>query len=329
MNNFVLFFSALIPVVLLCWYIYSKDRIEKEPVGLLLTLLFVGAAVYFPVIFLENNVIGLIDQMFASEKTHSLSGYAIFNSERSFAMHSAACAFGAIALVEEVTKWLLLFLITHRNKDFDHLFDGVVYAVFLSLGFAAAENVFYALRDGWGTFILRSITSVPGQMIFGVLMGYFYTMWHMYFIASKEEKELAEAGEIAMDRPFNSNIWIILSCVLPIILHGCYSFLHFFTSDIMTIVFYVFLIILYIFCFIGIYRLSSVDSSDKRIVEKMIKKKYPQLYKSKGKFVVGIKCSWSMSFHCESATLSGDICICFFAIACCFISDPFLGNYNL
>ena len=281
MNSLILSFVALIPVVILCWYIYSKDRMEKEPIGLLFLLLFAGVISYFPAIYAENNLIGMIDQMFLDEMTYSLSGYAVFDSEKSFALHSASCGFGAIALVEESIKWILLFLITYKNKNFDHLFDGVVYAVFLSLGFAAAENVFYAIRDGWGTFILRSLTSVPGHMTFGVLMGYCYTMWHMYFAAAKKEKELSEAGMITINRPFHSEAWIFASVLLPILLHGCYSFLRFFTSDVMTIVFYIFIILLYILCFFGVRRLSDADSSEESIADQMIRRKYPELYRRK------------------------------------------------
>ena len=38
MNSLILSLAALIPAVLLCWYIYSKDKIEKEPAGLLFLL---------------------------------------------------------------------------------------------------------------------------------------------------------------------------------------------------------------------------------------------------------------------------------------------------
>lgn len=277
MNSIILSLVALIPAVLLCWYIYNKDRVEKEPVFLLLILFVTGAIVYLPVISAENYMIGLLDRAFISQITYSLTGVASFASESSFAAHSAACAFLGIALVEEAVKWLLLYFVTARNKNFDHLFDGVVYAVFLALGFAAMENMFYAVRDGWATFVLRSLTSVPGHMTFGVLMGYCYTMWHTYLVARNKERELASAGAITLEKPFNSGIWLIFSFVLPILLHGCYSFLRFFTSDVMLVVFYVFIIGLYGLCFYGVHQLSDTDSSDDRVADRMIGKKYPYL----------------------------------------------------
>lgn len=277
MNSIILSLVALIPAVFLCWYIYSKDRVEKEPLGLLGILFAVGAVIYIPVIYVENSIIGLLDRLFASQISYSLTGVASFESASSFAVHSAACAFLGIALIEEAVKWILLYFITSKNKNFDHLFDGIVYAVFLSLGFAAMENVFYAVRDGWTTFVLRSLTSVPGHMTFGVLMGYCYTMWHTYLVAKEKERELSSAGTITLEKPFNSGIWLAVSVLFPVVLHGCYSFLSFFTSDIMLVIFYGFIILLYGFCFYGVHQLSDSDSSDDRVADRMISKKYPYL----------------------------------------------------
>lgn len=275
MDAIILSLVALIPAVLLCWYIYCKDRIEKEPVSLLLLLFGSGVTVYLPVIWVENHLIGLVDQALASRITYSLTGAANFESKGSFVLHSAACGFLAVALVEETVKWSLLYLITRKNKNFNHLFDGIVYAVFLALGFAAMENVYYAVRDGWTTFVLRSLNSVPGHMMFGVLMGYCYTMWHTYLVARKKEQELASSEKIACDKPFHSGIWLAASLLFPILLHGIYSFLRFLTSDEMLVVFYLFIICLYGGGFWGIRRLADKDSSDDRVADRMIRKKYP------------------------------------------------------
>lgn len=277
MNYFSLSVAALIPALLLCWYIYLKDRMEKEPIGLLAILFVVGAVAYIPAIYSENALIGLFDKLFASKITYSLTGVATFSSDGVFAAHSAVCGFIGVALVEEGVKWLLLYFITRKNKNFDHLFDGVVYAVFLSLGFAAVENVRFAVMDGWDTFLLRSLTSVPGHMTFGVLMGFCYTMWHMYMIAKQCEKELAAEGSITVQKAYRSGPWLAISFVLPFFVHGCYSFLRFFTSDVMTIIFYVFIVVLYILCFVGVHFLSKADSEDDRVAYRLLHKKYPNL----------------------------------------------------
>ncbi len=277
MNQFTLSVAALIPALLLCWYIYAKDRMEKEPIGLLCILFFSGAAAYLPAIFAENLLIGAFDKVFENNMIADVGGTVMFESEGVYFAHSAFCSFFAVALVEEGIKWAIMFFVTFRNKNFSHLFDGVVYSVFVSLGFAAVENVRYAVIDGWNTFLLRSLISVPGHMMFGVLMGFFYTMWHTYLLCKKEERTLASEGRITVEKRFASAPWLISSIVLPIVIHGAYSFMRAGTSDAVTVIFYVFVIALYIVCFIGINRLSRADTEDDMIAHRIVLRKYPEL----------------------------------------------------
>jgi RsiW-degrading membrane proteinase PrsW (M82 family) len=53
-----------------------------------------------------------------------------------------------VALVEEGTKLFFLKRFTWRSPDFNYRYDGVVYAVFVSLGFAAIENLLYVFQYG-------------------------------------------------------------------------------------------------------------------------------------------------------------------------------------
>lgn len=50
--------------------------------------------------------------------------------------------FGA-AILEESAKLFMLWLLLRKNKYFGERVDGIVYAVCVSLGFAALENVMY------------------------------------------------------------------------------------------------------------------------------------------------------------------------------------------
>ena len=147
----------------------------------------------------------------------------------------------------------------------------------MSMGFAAMENVFYAVRDGWSVFILRSLTSVPGHMTFGVLMGFCYTIWHTYLIAKDMEQHYEAEGKIKVEKPFRSGIWLIASFVLPWLLHGVYSFMKLYSSDIMVILFYSFIVVLYILCFIAVRRLSASDNEDDKIAYILLLRKYPAL----------------------------------------------------
>lgn len=48
-----------------------------------------------------------------------------------------------------------------------------MYAVMVSMGFAATENIIYVVQGGYVTGILRAFTAVPAHATFGILMGYF------------------------------------------------------------------------------------------------------------------------------------------------------------
>ena len=63
-----------------------------------------------------------------------------------------------------------------RDKNFDEYFDGIVYATFIGLGFACIENIEYVFSYGFQTGVVRALLSVPGHFLFGVVMGYFFSM---------------------------------------------------------------------------------------------------------------------------------------------------------
>ncbi len=83
-------------------------------------------------------------------------------------------AFLVVAVVEEGTKFVFLKLRTWRDPNFNFRFDGIVYAVFVSLGFAAFENINYVLGYGLTVALPRAVLAIPAHMGFAVFMGLFY-----------------------------------------------------------------------------------------------------------------------------------------------------------
>ena len=47
--------------------------------------------------------------------------------------------------VEEFVKWFIIFFVAFNQTFFNEPYDGVVYTVAVSLGFATLENVLYAI----------------------------------------------------------------------------------------------------------------------------------------------------------------------------------------
>ncbi|MBO5273921.1 MAG: PrsW family intramembrane metalloprotease [Clostridia bacterium] len=276
LNTNLLICAALFPAIALCIYVFRKDRVDKEPLDLLIKLFVLGVVSCFPAAMLEEMLIGMIDKIF-SAFTLATDGEYYFTSAM-YRIYTAIEYFIGVALVEEGLKWLILFFVTRRNRNFNSLFDGLIYAVFVSLGFAALENVFYVLEYGWGNALMRAVMSVPGHMFFAVLMGYYYSLWHMYEKAGSQEHLLKELGHLPGDaKEFSGRRFIFLSLLIPILAHGWYNYCCTIDTLIAAVMLYAFLIFLYIYCFGKIRRMSKDDADDNTYATAMVIKKYPQL----------------------------------------------------
>ena len=150
--------AAVLPAILLLRYIYRHDTIEKEPPGLLVCLLFMGILAAICSGFLESLAESLLNLLVSPSSP----------------VYIALLAFLVVAVVEEGMKFLLLKRATWRNPAFNYRFDGIVYAVFVSLGFAAFENIQYVFHYGLSVALPRALLAVPGHMAFAVYMGVFY-----------------------------------------------------------------------------------------------------------------------------------------------------------
>ena len=125
-------------------------------------------------------------------------------------MKNAILYFIFVALSEEGFKYLLLRYRTWKEPNFNCTFDGVVYAVFVSLGFAIIENIKYVFAYGLATALVRAVTAVPGHACFGVFMGVFYG--------------LAKRHQFDPDGGAACRKYGIAALVVPVLLHGLYDF---------------------------------------------------------------------------------------------------------
>jgi len=182
--NMSILLISFAPVLIILLYIYYRDKYEKEPLGLLLKALAAGAIIVIPVLIVE---IGLDKIQFENKIANAFYG-----------------GFVVAAFTEELFKFLAFYLIIWKNRNFNEMFDGIIYAVFISLGFAAVENLFYVIDKGGGVGVLRAFTAVPAHAIFGITMGY-------YFGFARFNEEI-------------SSKFIKLALIVPILLHGFYDF---------------------------------------------------------------------------------------------------------
>ena len=129
--NIYLLAIAVLPVLVLAIVVYSGDKYGKEPFGMLLKAFLFGALTIPPAAFMEQILSMFTPAMPVLSAVYT--GFVVAGSS------------------EELWKLLFLLLAIWGSRHFDEYYDGVVYACFVSLGFACFENVSYVF--GQGTFV--------------------------------------------------------------------------------------------------------------------------------------------------------------------------------
>ena len=150
--------AAILPAAFLMRHIYRQDRVEREPPLLLASLVICGVLSALAAVVLEKIAGFVLDVLVRDRGT----------------VYTVLMAFLVVGAVEEGTKFWLLKWRTWRHPHFNYRFDGVVYAVFVSLGFAAYENIGYVFGYGLSVALPRALLAVPAHMGFAVFMGAFY-----------------------------------------------------------------------------------------------------------------------------------------------------------
>ena len=225
----ILIAAAVIPAIILLIRVERADRLEKESRGLLASLVLFGIASTAIASLLERIGMGILDSVFEYEST----------------LYNILLYFGVVAFAEEGAKYVLLKRRTWRNPEFNCQFDGVVYGVFVSLGFALWENIEYVALFGLGTAAIRAVTAVPGHACFGVFMGAWYGM----------AKRREGAGDLAGAKRMRTRALLI-----PALLNGFYDFAASSESDSMNLVFFGFVIIMFITAYRLVKHVSANDT---------------------------------------------------------------------
>lgn len=200
--------AALAPVLIVLFYIYIRDKYEKEPFKLLFTGVLFGVIICAPIVFVENIISGGIPESGGLKEAFLTS-------------------FFVASAVEEFFKFIVLFFLTWKNRNLNEWFDGIVYSVFISLGFAGFENILYVFNPEMGgmeTALLRAVFSIPGHALFGVCMGYYFSLAR--FCGNNRAGMLLRAF------------------IVPFFLHGTYDFIL--LADFNFLFFVVFVVYLWI-----------------------------------------------------------------------------------
>ena len=207
--------AAVLPAVLLMRYIYRQDRVEREPPFLLASLVGCGVLAALASIVLAG-IAGRLLNALVSDRGK---------------VYTILLAFLVVGAVEEGTKFLLLKWRTWKHPQFNYRFDGVVYAVFVSLGFAAYENIRYVFSYGLSVALPRALLAVPAHMGFAVFMGAFYG-----------RARQCETWGDTVGRKIN--LWV--GYLLAVFLHGFYDACAMIGTSLSTLLFVAFVIAMYV-----------------------------------------------------------------------------------
>lgn len=185
MNILYLHFLTIFPSVVILIYFFSSDKFQEPKklifytfiAGIIMTF-FVGLFKYFLYIFIPKQG-------------------PFFN------------AFFDAALIEELGKFLVMYLFCVRFTQFNEPMDGIVYGTVVSLSFATYENYEYVFKNtdyniSYAIAFMRAITAIPMHAFCGVLMGFFIGK---YFF-----------------RKNNKKIYLRLALIIPILFHGFYNY---------------------------------------------------------------------------------------------------------
>ncbi len=166
----------ILPILILLLFFYRRDKHEKEPFIKVVESFIIGVFIILQIDYLQNILLQI-----------SLS--SLYQS------------FIVASFTEEIAKFIAAKYTIYKDVEFDEQIDGIVYIVAISLGFALVENL--SLVTSYSEGLVRAVTAIPAQCLFGVTMGYYLGKYKF-----NKDKKL-----------------IVKAILIPILLHGIYDYL--------------------------------------------------------------------------------------------------------
>ena len=216
----LLILFAVLPIILLAVLFYRLDELEKEPKQELLKALLCGLISIFLTVII-SYLVNLQEIEVASLQPLAKIGYS----------------FLAIGLIEEISKWLVTVFFLKKNKQVDTLFDYILYAIYIALGFALIENVLYTITGGMLVALVRAFLTVPAHAFYAIAMGYY----------------------LGKAKIYKRKIAYLFSLFIPVLLHGTFDSLILVGNLFSYILFFMFVISLYLFAILLIRKARRLD----------------------------------------------------------------------
>ncbi|MBN8208014.1 intramembrane metalloprotease PrsW [Bacillus sp. NTK071] len=170
-------------IALLCFFYLKQHQYGTEPIGPVVRSFVFGGMLVFPVMVIQH-------------------GFKV----EDFLQSPFSQAYLMSGLLEEFLKWFIFYFTVYIHIEFNDFYDGIVYGVAISLGFASVENVFYLFAYGIQEAWWRALLPVSSHALFGLMMGSYLGR-----------------GKFTLQNKIGK--WISLSLLVPFLFHGTYNYL--------------------------------------------------------------------------------------------------------
>jgi RsiW-degrading membrane proteinase PrsW (M82 family) len=182
-----------VPVLFWAGYHYYKDRHLPEPPAHLFAAFALGLLSFWfgRLMYQGLGVLKLRFDAYELAGSHpvGLLFYAVF----------------AIGLIEELAKIIPFVVVVLKFREFDEPVDGIIYASFIALGFAAVENFQYLPYLTSLEALARGFAGPVVHIVFASIWGYYIGR--------------AKLGGSSMPRA------ILASLAVTAVLHGVYDYI--------------------------------------------------------------------------------------------------------
>lgn len=199
------FITVFLPILL--WYLFIRwqDASEREPRYLVRRCAYAGVGAVI--------IASIFNALFFS-LLNLPTDFSIFSLEETITP-SLLVAFGffLIGPIEELTKYLALRQSVFFSKDFNQVFDGILYGITIALVFSFVENITYFIE-------FNATSSTPNLLVSSIGRSVFATLLHVTATGI-----IGYHLGMAKFSKKNSDWLIVKGIVYGSLLHGTYNVL--------------------------------------------------------------------------------------------------------
>ena len=216
MDAIIVLLSVIVSGGIWLRFLYQYDRVEPEPILVVLRVALIGGLV-------STFIAGMINSAFSS-----IAGIPI--TAEGLGLGESLVLSTFVGFNEEIMKAAVTVYLVRNLKDLDEPIDAVIYATAVGLGFSVFENFQYTQEHGLLNLVLRFGTAMPLHIGLAAIWG--YKIAEVKFLNGKNYIDTMRPAEI-----------------LAAVLHALYDFFQFYLSSnifplIIAVIFSYFLIVL-------------------------------------------------------------------------------------